>query len=68
MKNCYFNYSKSNMSHYFTWDDISFRIGHFDLDQMNDKLCGLKWHYILKDEQDPVECRDLLSGLEKSRR
>ena len=46
------------MSHYFTWDDISFRIGHFDLDQMNDKLCGLELHYTPKAQPDQEEYRD----------
>ena len=58
MKNCYFKYSKSNISHYFTWDDISFQIGHFALDQMNDKLCDLELHCTPKAQPDQGEYPD----------
>ena len=46
-------------------DGINFQNENSGPHQMNDKLCDLKWHYILTDEHDQVECRDLLSGLEK---
>ena len=58
MKNCYFKYSKSNISHYFTWDDISFQIGHFDLDRMNDKPCDLELHYTPKAQPNQEEYQD----------
>ena len=54
----YFKYSKSNTSHYLTWDDISFRIGHFALAQMNDKLCDLELHCTPKAQPDQEEYPD----------
>ena len=46
-------------------DGINFQNENSGPHRMNDKLCDLMWHYILTDEHDQVECRDLLSGLEK---
>ena len=48
---------------YFTLGGKDFQNENFDLHQKNGKPCGLKLHYIRKDEWILVECRDQLSDL-----
>ena len=57
-KNRDLKHFKYNIFHHFTWDDISFQIGHFALDQTNDKPCDLELHYTPKAQPNQEEYQD----------